>query len=226
MLSVLIPTHNEEKRIGKTLEALVDFRKSSKRVFDIVLVDDGCDATARLAKRSAKVFQYSNRLGKGGAINVGLRLVKGDVLLYDADAACSPKDAFALVDALKENDVAIASRYVAGAQTQGVTRGRFFASRILNLIVRVLFGLPFADTQCGFKAMRSRVAKQLAPQLFSKGFVWDVEFLYRARKNGFSIAEIPVSWKHVSSGPLEAESVSKIAFKMLRDLLVLRFKLF
>jgi len=232
LLSVIIPAYNEEKRIAETLSSLLDFRKRSHEKFEIVVVDDGSDATSEIVRGFAKktagvrVFHYAERLGKGGALTEGLRSVKGAVLLYDADGACAPEEAFRLVHALENNDVAIASRYLPGSKTGGVTAGRFFASRVLNVLVRVLFGLPISDSQCGFKAMRFSVVKKISPQLFSKGFVWDIEFLYRARKAGFKIAEIPVEWKHVPAGPLESDSVVRIAFKMLRDLFELRFKLF
>jgi len=236
LLSVIIPTHNEAKRIRPTLESLTRFLRTKKIPFELVIVDDGSDSTSEIVRKFGEenswlrlnLMHFRKRLGKGGGVKKGLEAARGaNLLVYDADAATPPSEIPKALAALKESDVVIGSRSAPGAVVQGITPHRRLSSRVFNLLVRLLFGLPFSDTQCGFKAFRKKVGKNLARELTHSGFEFDVELLYRAKKKGFSVKEIPVCWKHVPGGPLEAGflGVFKTALKMIWELLKLRLEL-
>jgi dolichyl-phosphate beta-glucosyltransferase len=207
MLSIVIPTHDEEKRILPTLGALTKFLKG-RYDYEIIVVDDGSDATADIVREFAeknkrvRLIHFPKRVGKGAAVKRGLLAGKGsELLIYDADAATPPDEIPRLVQALKTYDVAIGARHA-----HGEAGGPFYrrvVRRGFNLLLRALFGWRFRDTQCGFKALRKKAARVLAREMRRAGYEFDVELLARARRRGFSIAEIPVEWKHVPGGPIE-----------------------
>ncbi len=236
MLSIIIPTHNEAKRIRPTLEALTRFLRAKKTVFELVVVDDGTDATSEIVREfgeenswlKLKLMHFPKRLGKGGGVKKGLEAARGEALVvYDADAATPPSEIPKALEALKTSEVVIGSRAAQGAVVRGVAPHRSASSRVFNALVRLLFGLRFSDTQCGFKAFKKKPGKILARELTHSGFEFDVELLYRAKKHGFLIKEIPVRWKHVPGGPLEAGvfGVFKTALEMVWGLLKLRMEL-
>ncbi len=213
MLSIIIPTFNEEKRIRPTLEALTKFLRW-RCTFEIVVVDDGADATAEIVRGfskknpKVKVIHLARSAGKGCAVRRGLLAARGnEILVYDADAAVPPSEIPKILRSLQTFDV------VVGARKKSV--GPFYRRLIrsgYNLFVRVLFGWSFSDTQCGFKALRRGAARSLAREMRCDGYAFDVELIALARKHGFSIVEIPVEWKHVAGGPIErAGAPSKIA---------------
>ena len=227
-LTILIPTHNEEQRIGKTLEALNSFLRKSKIKAEILVVDDGSDRTASISRSfGARVLHFPKRLGKGGGVHAGLKQAKGDIVIYDADASTPPDEIPRLLAALKNADVAIGSRYSRASRAK-MPAIRKFTGRSFNILVRILFGLPFTDTQCGFKAIRKEANARLAPQLKETGFVWDVEFLTVALRNGLRVEEVPVRWRHVTGGPTAAGGILGLlgtALRMLSDVVALRLRL-
>lgn len=218
MLSVVIPSHNEERRIGPTLERLASFlQKKSRKLgvwssFEVILVDDSSDATVRVAKKAAsrrgvklKLVSFPSRRGKGFAVRAGITKARGDVLLYDADGSTPPQQILRLKKALDEGaDVAIGSRFAPGASASGQPLKRRIAGRCFNFLARTLLGLSFRDTQCGFKAMRKSVAKKLAPLTKSNGYSWDLEMILRAVENGFSVREVGIEWRHSPKGNINS----------------------
>lgn len=234
MLTIIVPSYNEQERILPTLAGLTRELHKRRAPYSILIIDESKDATPALVKRYAvskdrnvKFVHFRNRLGKGGAVIEGLKMAKGDVVLYDADAATPPSQIPKLLGALNTSQLALGSRYLPASRTKGITTFRRFASRMFNLLVRLMFGLDFADTQCGFKAIRSDVVRTLAAQPYqSKGWEWDLELVYRAkRKLGLSVVEVPIEWHHVPGGPLESGSVLGVGLKMFRGLLKLRSSL-
>ena len=227
-LTILIPTHNEEGRIGGTLKQLNSFLRKSKTKADVLVVDDGNDGTAKIARAlGARVLHFPKRLGKGGGVHAGLKHAKGDVVIYDADASTPPEEIPRLLLALKNADIAIGSRYSPASQAS-MPAIRKFTGRSFGLLVRLLFGLPFTDTQCGFKAVREKAVKRMLPQLKENGFVWDVEFLAVALRNGLRVEEVPVRWRHVRGGPTESGGAFALlgtALRMFSDAVALRLRL-
>ncbi|MFH0835983.1 MAG: glycosyltransferase, partial [Candidatus Micrarchaeota archaeon] len=170
-----------------------------------------------------KLLAFERRQGKGGALALAFPYAKGDVLIYDADGATPVGETSKVIEAARYSDVVIGSRYCLGSRVFGLSKKRRFAARFFNLLVRFLFGLSVCDTQCGFKLVKKKAVGILAPLLTARGFVWDVELLWQAKRHGLKIKEVGVEWHHCKGGPLESGGVVKTAFKMMRGLLVLRF---
>ena len=225
--SIVIPTHNESARIGRTLRLLAAFLKRGRRAWEIVVVDDGKDDTAKKARQfpRTRVLHYPKRLGKGGAVMEGFKRSRGKtVLMYDADAATPPSEIPRLLAALKTADVAIGCRYCFGSRAE-MPFLRRVTGKGFNLAVRLLFGLPFRDTQCGFKAARRAAILPLLGGIREKGFVWDAAFLRACTRGGLRIAQIPIRWRHVPGGTADAGGalgVLRTSARMLFALLRLR----
>ncbi|OIO25381.1 hypothetical protein COX85_02300 [Candidatus Micrarchaeota archaeon CG_4_10_14_0_2_um_filter_55_9] len=214
--TVLIPTHNEEKRISKTLDALKNY--------GVVVVDDGSDSTAKIARRKgARVIHFKQRQGKGGAVMHGIRASKTRfVLLYDADAATPPSQIPKITR--EKADVVVGTRYNAKSKTN-IKLHRLIAGKTFNFLARLLFGLNVSDTQCGFKLFDKKTIEPLLDECVETGFVWDVEILYRAKKAGLSIKELPIEWREVAGGVPQAEGLVKTALRMWASLFSLRKKI-
>jgi glycosyltransferase involved in cell wall biosynthesis len=228
MISVIVPTHNEEKRIGGTMEKLQNYLDSAGIDYEVMVADDGTDRTAEIVSKfgarnkGIKLIHFNRRLGKWGAILEAVKQARGDALIYDADASVPPAEIGKVVVALKEFDVVVGSRNLEGARVESGFLRRVYG-RLFNLLVRVLFGLKIGDTQCGFKAARKKVWEKIGSRILTTGFAGDVEFLVKAKKFGFSVKEIPVKWRHVGGGPFQ-KSTLKNALKMFREVIELKLR--
>jgi glycosyltransferase involved in cell wall biosynthesis len=212
-LDIVIPAHNEEHRIDRTLRA---YRAQCRRphtsyAFHVAL--DRCtDATEHVVRQHAQeddrvVPLRFPKLGKGGVLIEAFRRCEGDVVAFvDADCATPPIELLRLVDTVGRSDIAIASRRHPASVLPGrrsVARRAMSAGFALG--VRRLFRLPFHDTQCGAKAMRRDVAERCLPFMSSRDLLFDVDLLVTARKLGFGVVEVPTVWidqagSHVRSG--------------------------
>lgn len=202
-LSLIIPTYNEASRIEKTLGAAIAHLKP-RRPFELVVVDDGSqDQTADRVREFAlrnpeiKLIALDRHRGKGAAVRQGMLHADGEFLCFsDADLSTPIEDIEKMLLAMGEgHDVAIASRKMAQSQIligQGFIRGAM--GKIFHHMTRILFGLPFRDTQCGFKCFRRRAARAIFSQAKIDGFAFDVEILVLAQRFGFSVAEVAVRW--------------------------------
>ena len=202
-LSVVIPAFNEEKRLPTTLAKMLSFLHERGESFEIVVVDDGSsDRTAEVARAAGpevRVLQNPGNRGKGYSVRNGMLNAKGDWrLMSDADLSTPIEDLDTLKAALSgDAQIAIASRAVEGANVekhQSVARessGRFF-----NLIVRLLHLPGIKDTQCGFKLFSKAAAEAAFRDSKLDGFAFDVEALVLARRAGFGIREVAVTWRN------------------------------
>ena len=208
-VSLVVPAYNEERRLPALLTALAhdaldDLAASGLALVETVIVDDGStDATAALLAAAEDelqlhtvVFAGRNR-GKGHAIRLGVEAAKGEyVLLTDVDLAAPLSEAGRLVQAIQEGaDIAVGSRVLDRAQADSPLLRRILR-RVFNDIVRTLTGLRIRDTQCGFKLMRTDVARTLLGEQTVEGYAFDVELLMRAGKRGLRLAEVPVRYHH------------------------------
>lgn len=225
MFSILIPTHNEEKRVRKTLNNLLAFLHGYRKPFEIVVVDDGKDATrqivgeyARVRSNHLRLFHFPHRMGKGGALVVAMRKARGEFLVtYDADGAVPPKEIPRMLEALKKCDVVVGSRALENAVIVGdVPPQRRFASRSFNFLVNRLFRLGIKDTQCGFKGFRHRKITPLLASFHCRGFEWDVEVLAKAKRAGLSLKEIPVEWHHKKEGKVVVRDVARMLHGIMK----------
>ena len=231
-ISIVIPAYNEEKRIRPTIEAIAGFLRKQKIGFELIVVFDGTDGTPRVVKdfaganameKQTKVLVFPRRLGKGGAVSKGFAAARGEVVfLVDADGSTPPKEIPKLLDALKNCDIAVGSRYLSASKAD-IPFGRRMFSFVFHLLVQVLFGLGIRDTQCGFKAFRLGAVKKILPCVKTTNFVWDVDALYHAKKFGLRVQEIPIEWHVKSGGTITSLNGIQTAFKMFSTLLKLRF---
>jgi glycosyltransferase involved in cell wall biosynthesis len=196
-LSVVIPAYNEAVRLEKTLRAVVDYLRQNSPEGEVIAVDDGSsDETADLARRCfqdagklrTSVISYKSNLGKGRAVRLGLLAARGDITLFsDADLSTPITEAEKLIQPIinGECDVAFGSRAL-DRRLIGVHQSwrREQGGRIFNLAVRLATGLPFWDTQCGFKAFRMSVCRPLVEAATVDRFGFDVELLFLAFRAG------------------------------------------
>jgi dolichyl-phosphate beta-glucosyltransferase len=206
VLTVVIPTYNEERRIPRTIQAIQNYMAREGWPFDILVSDDGStDGTAQVVLRMAqegvpvRFLRASRHRGKGWAVRRGVMEARGDlVLISDADLATPISEVTKLLAAIDAGaDIAIGSCGL--AQSCLVVRQplyREYSGRLFNWFVRILVLPGVRDTQCGFKLMRRTVAHAVFGQCTVDGFAGDVEALVLAVRSGFAVAEVPVKWAH------------------------------
>lgn len=202
-LSVIIPVFNEARRLPPMLDALNAYLDAHYPSAEIVVADDGsADSTAERAREASRKWPRTRLLslphrGKGHAVREGMLAADGEVRFFmDVDRAVPLETIEPFLQALKTADVVVASRELAGARRIGEPRNRHLMGRVFNLAVRAMAGLPYRDTQCGFKAFRREAAKTLFSRQRVDGFGFDAEILYLARRKGFEVAELPVEWRY------------------------------
>ena len=215
-LSIVIPAYNEEMRLPSTLEAVVAFVKARSFEFaEIIVVDDGSrDGTAALVERWRRdrswirLVQNPGNRGKGYTVRHGMLEARGEWILYtDADLS-APISEFDKLLAEAERagaGVAIGSRALDRALV-GVHQSAFreMSGRAFNLIMRAITGLPFRDTQCGFKLFRAGAAREIFSRQTLDGFSFDVEDLVIAKRLGVKTIEVPVAWNNVEGTKVSA----------------------
>jgi dolichyl-phosphate beta-glucosyltransferase len=232
--SVVIPCFNEAVRIGETLRLTLDYLAANASESELIVVNDGStDSTAAIIREvfsEAKVAthlleDFPNR-GKGAAVRTGLLAAQRPIGLFlDADLSTPLSEIPKVIEPVANGDVDVAfgSRAL-DRSLIGVHQPwrREYAGRFFNLLVRLATGLPFWDTQCGFKAFRIDVCRPIFEASRIDGFAFDVELLYLAHHAGLRMREIPVRWNHAEG--------SKVHFlhdslRMLGQLITLRLRL-
>lgn len=231
-LSVIIPAYNEAARLEKTLRAVVDYLRQKHPEGELIVVDDGSsDETADIAEKvfqdsedlRTSVITYKSNLGKGRAVRLGLLAARGDVALFsDADLSTPISEEPKLVEPIVngESDVTFGSRAL-NRKLIGVHQSwrREQGGRVFNLVVRLATGMPFWDTQCGFKAFRMSVCRPLIKAATIDRFGFDVELLYLAFRAGLNLKEIPVRWDHNEGSKITLFTDS---FKMVNEVGLIR----
>lgn len=201
-LSIIIPAHNEEARLPRTLPRVLDHLSRQDYSAEVVIVDSGSrDATAEIARQFARedarlrLIQV-DRPGKGLAVRRGMLGASGRYrFICDADLSMPIEEVNRfLPPQLGEVEIAIASREVPGAVRYGEPTYRHLIGRAFNTLVRVLAIPGIQDTQCGFKCFRSDLAEDLFQHQRIEGWTFDVEVLYIALRRGYRIVEVPIPW--------------------------------
>lgn len=200
-LTIVIPAMNEERRIGATLD---NYASSYPKAEILVVINGTTDNTEQVVKntlqkhRNVRYLVFPGRIGKGGAVIEGFRAARGAMIGFvDADSSTGPAEFAKLVDRLGQDGNiigCIASRRIKGANVP--TEKPFFrlvAGYGFNILVRILFWLPYSDTQCGAKLFKAAPLRQVLPKLAVKGWAFDVGLLYELRRLG-RIAEVPITW--------------------------------
>lgn len=230
--SLIIPAFNEAERIGQTLREALDYLRASSPESELIVVNDGStDETARVVRAvfatcgeiETRLLEHSPNRGKGAAVREGLRAASRPIGLFsDADLSTPIDEAPKLLEpiAAGELDVAFGSRAL-NRRLIGDRQPwrREQAGRVFNLLVRIATGLPFWDTQCGFKAFRLEVCRAIFDGARTNGFGFDVELLYVAHQAGLRMREIPVRWNHHDGSKVHFVHDS---IAMLREVIALR----
>lgn len=226
-LSIIIPAHNEEHRLPRSLDQIVAFLEKQDYQAEVIVVENASqDNTAGVVKEFMVRYPFislieEKRRGKGLAVKRGMLAGRGQYLfICDADLSMPIEEVTKfLPPALEDYDVAIASREIEGARRYGEPAYRHFMGRVFNLLVRLLAVPGFQDTQCGFKCFRREVASDIFPYQTMEGWGFDVEVLFIARKRGYRIVEVPINWYYSASSRIRP---IQDTFGMLRELLKVR----
>jgi glycosyltransferase involved in cell wall biosynthesis len=208
-ISIVIPAFEESERLGKSVCIILDYVRKEKLDAEIIVVDDGSkdntkdvalEAFKQFPEIQTRVIRYENNRGKGFAVKTGLIESKGEIALFsDADLSTPIEELPKLIEPIRkgEFDITFGSRAL-DRSLIGVRQPwkREQGGKIFNLFVRLITGLPFWDTQCGFKAFNMEKFRPLLDLMTIERFGFDVEFLYVAYRKGLRLKEIPVRWNH------------------------------
>ena len=229
-LSVVIPAYEEAERIGPTLEQVRGYLRDQPSHSEVVVVvDGGRDGTLALALAAMadwpelRVLDNGANRGKGYSVRRGMLEARGRYLLFsDADLSTPIAEVGRLIGALAAGgDIAIGSRALAGSDVQ-VRQAwwRQSMGRVFNRFVRLVAVPGIRDTQCGFKCFRREVARRVFARQRTTRFSFDVELLWIARKLGYRVVEVPVTWVNDPSSRVRPAIDS---IRMLVDLARLRY---
>jgi len=228
-LSIVVPVFNEEKRLSRCLDSLLEFCQGQGDVELIVAEDGSTDGTLKIVREyvsrspKVKVAHSPRKLGKGGGIWNGIKTAKGQLVMFmDVDLSTNPDQIPKLMDAIEQGaDLAIGSRTL---QESKLTHSRPLVRTVLstgfNWLFRALFNIDIRDTQCGFKMMKRQVAEDLAPMVQTKGFAFDVELIVLAHDRGFKITEVPIVWTPIRGSKID---LKRHTIEMGTDMLGLWF---
>lgn len=208
-ISIIIPAFEEQDRLGESVREILRYIETEKLSAELIIVDDGSgDKTAEIGEKTcaefpeiaSKVIRYEKNRGKGFAVKTGLLAANADIALFsDADLSTPIEELSKLIEPIKagEFDVTFGSRALDRTligEHQPWRREQ--GGKVFNLIVRTLTGLPFWDTQCGFKAFNMTKFRPLLDVMQIEKFGFDVEFLFVANLHKLKLKEIPVRWNH------------------------------
>ena len=228
--TIVIPAYNESARITASLDHILLFSAQNQWDLEIIVVNDGSrDNTAEIVRDYARrnpcvqLLQNPGNRGKGYSVRNGVLNARGDVILFtDADLSSPIEEAPKLFAALRQGaDMAIGSRWLqVELQNKRQPLYRQVFGRIFNLLLRVTLGLPYKDTQCGFKAFSRSTGEAIFSRQMIDRWGFDPEILFLARKMGCKIIEIPVEWAHDSRSKINPVTDG---FRMFLEMLWIRW---
>jgi dolichyl-phosphate beta-glucosyltransferase len=230
-VSIVVPAYNEARRLPQTIRSLEDFAAANGWVSEVIIVDDGSrDETALLAdvqRRTNDRFRlitYTRNAGKGYAIRRGVMEARGEaILISDADLSTPIHQLPKLLEHYGGSDLVIGSRAVDESLVrEKQTWYRQRMGKIFNRLMVGITGLPFRDTQCGFKLIEAAAAKKIFREAVVDRFAWDVEILMLACRAGLRVAEVPVEWFNSADSRVR---IVRDSTRMLLDTLRLRLRL-
>lgn len=225
-ISIIIPAYNEEFRLARSLNIILNYLEKEHINAEILVVDDGSkDKTSEAALafgNKVRLLQQVQNMGKGAAVRRGMLEATGDICLFtDADLSTPIYEIKKVIHTLStEIDVFVGSRALDYSMIKKhQPKYREFMGKTFNFFVQMLVMKGIKDTQCGFKAFKCEAAKKIFSIAKINGFGFDVEILYLARKNGYKIAEIPVEWYNDESTTV---SPIKDSVKMFWEIIKVR----
>jgi glycosyltransferase involved in cell wall biosynthesis len=231
-ISIIIPAFEEQARLGDSVEKILAYIEQERLSAELIIVDDGSDDnTAEIAEKACagfpdlqtKVIRYEKNRGKGYAVKTGLLAAEADIAIFsDADLSTPIEELPKLIEPIKtgEYDVTFGSRALDRSLiTTHQPLLREQGGRVMNLIIKKMSGLPFYDTQCGFKAFNMKKFRPLLETMQIDRFGFDVEFLFVADHNKLKLKEIPVRWNNVEGSKV---SVFRDTRRMITELTQIR----
>jgi dolichyl-phosphate beta-glucosyltransferase len=222
-LSIIIPAHNEENRLPRTLEQVFAFLATQSYLAEVLIVENGSsDRTLAIAQSFAqqyaglRILQEPQR-GKGNAVRRGMLAARGEYrFICDADLSMPIEEIAKFVPpTLTDFDVAIGSREAPGAVRYNEPSYRHWGGRGINFIIQLLILPGLNDTQCGFKCFRGETAESLFGMQTLTGWSFDIEILYLARRRNLRIVEVPIHWYYGSDSKINAV---RDALRMVGDI--------
>lgn len=229
-LAIIIPAYNEGKRIGSTLSRIISYIKTQDFLSRIIVVNDGSvDDTLKVIDEYCDcgvpidIYTQTRNKGKGASVKRGIEMAQSDYVLFsDADLSTPIEELGNMLEQIERGyDIVIGSRATIGSDiVKKQSIGRRSMGKIFNRLVQFFVFKGIKDTQCGFKLFRTDVAKKIVSYQMIKGFAFDVELLYIAKKMGYRVLEAPVKWKHVEFSRV---NVIKDAFGMFLSILFIKY---
>ena len=229
LIDIVIPVYNEERDLGPSVRRLHDYLGSDFPFPAVITIADNAsrDGTLAVAQGLANELTrvrvvHLDKKGRGRALRAAWLQSDAKVVAYmDVDLSTDLKALLPLVAPLLSghSDLAIGSRLARGSR---VKRGlkREFISRCYMMVLRLALGAGFTDAQCGFKGVRTSVAKQLLPLVKDEAWFFDTELLILAQRAGLRIHEVPVDW---TDDPDSRVAIMRTSIEDLRGVLRLRF---
>ena len=219
-LSIVVPCYNESKDIAKNSEIIKNYLESIKQDYELILVNDGSkDNTKEVIEAipGVKALSYEPNRGKGGAVKYGIENATGDYVLFmDADLSTDLEAIDKFIKLAPNYDMVIGSRHAKDSVIKKKQPAlRVFIGWCCRKLVNMKFRFKYKDTQCGFKAMRTDIAKKIVSKQVVNNFAFDVEYLYIAKLNNLSIYEMGVIWADDRGSTV---SPLKSSIKFFRDL--------
>ena len=223
-LSVIIPCYNEAQDINVKAHEVLKKLHTLSIDTELILVNDGSkDATDEVIHSIEGVIPsgYPVNKGKGGAVQKGIQDATGDFILFmDADLSTDLEALDRLVPMLDQYDFIIGSRHHKDSKIPiKQPAKRRFIGWCCRKIVNHKFKMKYTDTQCGFKAIRTSIAKKIAERQIIMGFAFDVEYLYIAKLNNLVVHEMGITWRDDRGSTV---SPLKSSIKFFKDLKVVK----
>ena len=235
--SYVMPAYNEEARLPASLERVITFLSKQRFTAEIVISDDGSrDRTAAIVHErdraglpsnvTLRLVQHERNEGKGAAIRTGCLAARGEYVFFmDADLATPPEDSTRLLARLEGGDAVVTGSRIqpdGSDMRASQPRQRRLAGQLFTTM-RKLMGVlrEIDDTQCPMKGFRQDAAAAIFVRQRLEGWIFDAEVLHIARKLGYEIVAVPVTWRHVEGSRLRMRP--RQAWEVLRDLVKLRF---
>jgi glycosyltransferase involved in cell wall biosynthesis len=227
-LSIIIPAHNEERRLPHTLEKIFAFLQTQDYTAEVLVIENGSnDRTHAIALELTQRYSSLRVLkemqpGKGKAVHLGMREAQGEYrFMCDADLSMPIEELSKFIPAKDEQlDIAIASREALGSVRYDEPEYRHLGGRLINIAIRLLILPGFHDTQCGFKLFHKVVAEDIFSYQTLSGWSFDIEILYIALKRGYQVDEVPIHWYFDPETKLRA---ANDALRMLRDIFLIHW---
>ena len=230
---MVVPAYNEQTRIGRSIERMIEYLDSQPYSYELLIISDGSnDRTNEIVEEMANVhptlqlLSYSPNKGKGYAVRYGILRADGEFILFsDSDLAAPIEEVEKLWShVLNDADIAIGSRPLKGSNlVVHQPRYRELLGRAFNKAVQLLAVKGIQDTQCGFKLFRGDCAQDIFSRCRLNGFSFDFEALFLAQKMDYKVAEVPIRWAHQPGSKVR---VLRDGMRMMRDLVWLRFFMF